>query len=132
MPPVRVLVRSVGVGAAATLVDLIVLAALATGLALGPRVASPFALASGLTVQFVGAKLFAFEDRRPRWGRQAAQFAAVEALAFGANAILFDTAVRVAPFVPYVAARLVVQAAVYWCVCLPLWARIFERREASA
>jgi putative flippase GtrA len=122
----RTIVKSAGVGAVATLTDLFVLTLLASGLHLGPRAASVPALAAGIVVQFVGNKLFAFEDRSKRWGEQAAMFLAVEALGFGANLVLFDLAVRSLPL-PYVVVRLVTTNIVYFGLCLPLWHRIFRR-----
>jgi putative flippase GtrA len=119
-----------GVGAVATLTDLCVLTLLASGLHLGPRAASLPALASGVVVQFVGNKLFAFEDRSTRWAGQAALFLAVETLGFAANFALFDVAVRALPL-PYVVVRLVTTNLVYFGVCLPLWSRIFERTPAA-
>lgn len=124
---VATIVRSIGVGGLGTITDLAVLGVLATSLALGPRLASPFALAAGLTVQFVGQKLFAFRDTRQAWGTQAALFLLVEVLGFALNLGLFDLAVRFVP-APYLLLRVVVQFAVYTCVCLPLWARIFDGR----
>lgn len=114
-----------GVGAVATLTDLLVLTVLASGLGLGPRVSSFPALALGIGVQFFGNKLFAFEDRSKRWGQQAALFLAVEALGFAANLALFDVALRVLPL-PYVAVRLITTNVVYFGLCLPLWSRIFR------
>jgi putative flippase GtrA len=119
-----VLARSAGVGAIATLTDLGVLALLATGLGLGPRVASVPALLAGIAVQFVGNKLFAFRDRSPRWIEQAAAFGAIEVLGACLNVALFDWAVRALPL-PYLATRLLVTNAVYLGVCLPLWSRVF-------
>lgn len=118
------LARSVGVGGVASLIDLAVLTLLASGLGLGPRVASPFALLAGLAVQFVGQKLFAFRDARRAWGSQAFLFALVGVGATLLNLVLFDAAVRFVP-APYVALRVVVQLAVYAGFCLPLWSRLF-------
>jgi len=116
-----------GVGAIATLTDLLVLTLLANGLGLGPRVASMPALASGIVVQFVGNKLFAFEDASKKWAGQAALFLVVEAMGFVMNLVLFDVAVRVLP-VPLVVVRLFTTNVVYFGLCLPLWSRIFARR----
>lgn len=114
-----------GVGALATLTDLVVLTVLVSAVHLSPRVASPFGLVAGVLVQFVGNKIFAFEDRSSRWARQGAQFFAVEALGFALNLWLFDLAVRSVPL-PLLVLRLVVTNAVYFGVCLPLWSRIFR------
>ncbi|MFO0571565.1 MAG: GtrA family protein [Polyangiaceae bacterium] len=45
------------------------------------------------SAQFVGNKLFAFEDRSKDWMRQGVQFLAVESLGFVANLVLYDLAV---------------------------------------
>ena len=116
-----------GVGAIATLTDLLVLTVLASGFHFGPRVASLPALMSGIVVQFLGNKLFAFEDRSKRWAEQAALFLAVEAIGFAANLYLFDVAVRALPL-PYVVVRLLTTNAVYFGLCLPLWSRIFSAK----
>ena len=121
------LLRSVGVGGVGTVTDLAVLTLIATGLGLGPRIASPIALAAGLTVQFFGQKLFAFKDKRPAWGSQAALFLLVEAVAFMLNLAIFDLVVRFVP-APYLLLRVAVQFVIYAGVCLPLWSRIFDGR----
>lgn len=127
-----VALRSAGVGAVATAVDLLALALLSGPAGLGTRAASPFALVAGLSVQFLGNKLVAFGDRSPRWGRQAAWFLGVEALGLAANGLAFDAIVRAAPAAPWPVVRLLVQAAVYWGLCLPLWSRIFAPAEEAA
>lgn len=119
-----------GVGAVATLTDLLVLTALASGFGLGPRASSFPALVAGIGVQFFGNKLFAFEDRSKRWGEQAALFLAVEALGFAANLALFDLGVRFVPL-PYLAVRLITTNVVYFGLCLPLWSRIFRPSAAK-
>ncbi len=117
-----------GVGAVATGTDLAVLTLLASGMHLGPRAASFPALATGIVVQFVGNKLFAFEDHSKRWAGQAALFLAVEAIGLAANLVLFDVAVR-ALAIPYLFVRLLTTNAVYFGICLPLWSRIFSRTK---
>ncbi|NUP07276.1 MAG: GtrA family protein [Polyangiaceae bacterium] len=126
----RTVIKSLGVGVFSSLIDFTVLAVLVSGAGVGARVASPFALVAGLSFQFVGNKVFAFEDKRPRWGRQAAMFLAVEALAFVANLALFDVAVRAVPL-PYLVVRALCQSAVYFGLCLPLWSRIFDKNGLS-
>jgi putative flippase GtrA len=113
------------VGAISTLVDFAVLALLVSGLAMSVRLASPVALLLGLGCQFVGNKLFAFEDRRPEWAKQALLFAGIEAVAFGANLLVFDIAVRHVAL-PYLILRAACQAAVYFGISLPLWSRLFQ------
>lgn len=127
---VRTIIKSAGVGAIATVADLTVLTVLVSGFAVSARTASPFALIAGLGLQFVGNKLFAFQDRRAQWGRQAALFFAIEALAFCANLALFDVAVRLVPL-PYVLVRVMTQAIVYFGLCLPLWSRVFTNSPAA-
>ena len=128
---IRTVLRSMGVGGVATLTDLAVLGALASGLHLGPRAASLPALLAGIAVQFAGNKLFAFEDHSKRWGEQLALFLGVEALGVAANLALFDVAVRALPL-PYLATRLLTTNIVYFAVCLPLWSRIFKKQENLA
>lgn len=128
--PLRTVLRSTGVGAIASVVDFTILAALVSGLGISARVASPFALIAGLGLQFVGNKLFAFEDMRSRWARQAMAFVLIEAFAFCANLVLFDLAVRFVPL-PYLVLRGMTQAAVYFGFCLPLWSRVFDGKFAA-
>jgi putative flippase GtrA len=120
-----VLVRSMGVGVFATATDLGVLALLVSGLGWSPRAASLPALLLGIVVQFLGNKLLAFDDRRPEWLRQGAQFMAVEALGFVANLVLFDRAMALT-HLPYLPVRLATTSFVYFAICLPLWTRIFR------
>ncbi|MBI4701301.1 MAG: GtrA family protein [Deltaproteobacteria bacterium] len=131
----RVVLGSMGVGAAATAVDLAVLAALVSGLGLGPRLASAPALCAGIVAQFAGNKLVAFQDYSRAWVRQGVQFLAVEALGLLANLALYDLAMAWTRL-PYLAARLATTSLVYFCLCLPLWSLIFRAvsvpRQASA
>jgi putative flippase GtrA len=126
-----VVARSCGVGIAATLTDLTTLAVLVQTVHLSPRVASLPALTLGIAVQFVGNKLFAFNDRSRAWMRQGAQFLGVEALGFIANLALFDFAVTHTS-VPYLPLRLLTTNLVYFVICLPLWSRIFRPRMEEA
>lgn len=125
---VRSWLKSAGVGAISTLVDFAALATLISGLALSARLASPVALSLGLACQFVGNKLFAFEDRRPAWAKQAVLFLGIEAFAFAANLLLFDIAVRKLAL-PYLVLRAACQAVVYFGISLPLWTRLFQPAE---
>ncbi len=126
-----VVVRSMGVGAAATLLDLGVLALLVSALGVSARLASAPALLLGVTAQFVGNKLFAFRDRSRDWVRQGLGFFAVEALGLLANLALFDLAVRHTA-VPYLLARLGITSLVYFAVCLPLWSLVFRASATPA
>lgn len=123
--------RSMLVGGVSTVVDLVVLATLVSLFGAPLRLASPIALGLGIVCQFVGNKLFAFHDRRPRWATQAALFLAVEALGFITNLIVFDVAVRALP-IPYLVTRVLTQSFVYFAICLPLWARIFTPAKESS
>jgi putative flippase GtrA len=126
-----VALRSVGVGGAATLLDLGLLALLVDALGVAPRLASPIALLCGVICQFFGNKLVAFRDRSPRWAEQALRFAGVEVLGFAANLWLFDVAVRAIPL-PLLALRLATTSLVYFALCLPLWSLIFRPTTEEA
>ncbi len=105
--------------------DLAVLALLAHALGIEPRVAGPLALTVGVVVQFLGSKLFTFDDRSRAWGAQAGAFLLVEALAFALNLVGFDALVAGAHWPP-ILARIAVSMAVYGCVSWPLWSLIFR------
>jgi putative flippase GtrA len=124
----RTLLRAVVVGVGATLVDLGALWLLVNIFGWPPVAANVPALFVGVAAQFVGCKLFAFENRSPRLVQQGGQFALVEAGALVLNALLFHLFVT-ATTMPYPAARLLGSALVYFCYSYPLWRRIFERRE---
>lgn len=102
---------------------------------LAPRAAAPVALATGVVVQFVGNKLYAFRDRSSAWLSQAAKFLAVEAAGYAANVLLFAWLSRFVP-VPYALLRVGIGSLVYFAICLPLWSKIFvtrsEPREVSS
>jgi len=121
--------RSLLVGSLATLFDVGTLTLLVHGLRVDPRLASLPALSLGVGLQFVGNKLFAFQDRRPNWGRQGAQFLAVEVLGVGCNLGLFHLAVSLTAL-PIIPLRLVITSAVYFGICLPLGAKIFRAPSA--
>jgi putative flippase GtrA len=127
LPALLTLVRSAGVGVLATATDLGVLAFLVSALGVSPRAASVPALVLGISVQFVGNKLFAFNDRSREWVRQGAQFLGVEALGFVANLVLYDLVIA-HTHLPYLAVRVLTTSFVYFCICLPLWTRIFRPR----
>lgn len=117
-------VRSLGAGALATAADLLTLFMLVTVMSVNLRLASPIALVLGVAVQFLGQKLVAFRDTRPRWARQALAFSAVELLGFFANIVVFDLASRFLPL-PYLVVRVLTTNLVYFAICMPLWSRIF-------
>ena len=122
--------RSMAVGSVATIGDLALLAMLVTGLGMHARVASAPALALGIVAQFVGNKLFAFQDHSRAWVRQGALFLAVEALGFGANLALYDF-IMAHSSLPYLPVRLATTSLVYFGICLPLWSRIFETHRQA-
>jgi putative flippase GtrA len=123
------LVRSGAVGIVATLVDLATLWLLVELAGLAPTWANVPGLVAGVAVQFFGNKLFAFRDRSPDYLRQGTLFLAVEAGSFVLNAVAFHGLVNLTP-VPYIAARLVATAAVYFGFSFPLWRLIFRPRPA--
>ncbi len=122
----RSTLRSLVVGGLSTALDLAALALLVHGAGVSARLAGPVALAAGVLAQFVGNKLFAFEDRSPAWAKQAGLFMGIEAIAFGMNCALFDVAIRTAPDTPILLTRVATQACVYLLFCLPLWGLVFR------
>lgn len=127
----RTLSRSAVVGAGATALDFLCLVSLVSGLGVSARAASIPALSVGIVAQFVGNKVFAFRDKSPDWVRQAAWFLAIEALGFACNAVLFDR-LLVLSHLPYVVCRMLSTSTVYFCVCLPLWSRLFSTTRGDA
>ncbi len=125
--------RSAIVGIAATLADLAMIALLVNGLGLSPAVANVPALTLGLVVQFLGNKLWAFEDRatdRTALARQGGAFLAVEVVAFALNIGLFHV-LAVMLGVPALVARVVASALVYFGFSYRLWRLIFARTQPS-
>jgi len=121
--------RSAIVGIAATVADLAMLALLVNGLGLTPAVANVPALSLGLVVQFLGNKLWAFEDRtsdRAALARQGSAFLAVEAVAFALNIAVFHV-LAVMLGVPALIARVIASALVYFGFSYRLWRLIFSR-----
>jgi putative flippase GtrA len=117
--------KSLGVGALASLADLLALVVLVDGLALDPTLANVPALLLGALIQFVGNKWFAFEDRSRAYVRQGAEFAAVELGALALNALAFHALVTLV-HAPYGLARILGSALVYLGFSYPLWRRIFR------
>ena len=126
----QTLLRSLAVGAGATLLDLGVLAILVSGLSVAPKVASLPALSIGILWQFIGNKWFAFEDRSEQWGKQGALFLVVESLGFIANLLLFNFAITHFSL-PYLLVRLIVTSIVYFAICYPLWSLIFRAGRSA-
>jgi putative flippase GtrA len=123
--PISTLSRSAAVGLVATGLDFLVLIALASVFGVPPRIASLPALSLGILAQFIGNKWIAFRDSSGNWGRQAVCFLAIEALGFACNALCFDR-LLVLTHLPYVVCRALSTSLVYFCVCLPLWSRLFS------
>jgi putative flippase GtrA len=124
------ILKSAAVGGLATAIDLLVLTALIELVHLDARQANLPALIAGVAFQFFGNKFFAFDDRSQAWARQGAMFAAVEAGALALNGALFH-ALAGANVMPYLAARVLVQALVYFGFSLPLWTKIFTQRSST-
>jgi putative flippase GtrA len=125
------LIRSSGVGAISTLVDLGSLTILIQLFSLSPSAANLPALLLGVASQFLGNKLFAFGDRAQgkALAVQGGQFALVEAGALLLNAIAFQLLVSQL-HIPYLLSRLFASAGVYFGYSFPLWNRIFRQEHA--
>jgi putative flippase GtrA len=129
--PLHRLLRSASVGAAASLADLSALFLLVHRAGFTPAQANLPALLLGVAAQFLGNKLYAFEDRSR--GRalvaQSGKFALVELGAFALNALLFQLLIARTP-APYLLARICAAALVYFGYSFPLWGRIFRQEPA--
>jgi len=114
-------------GAAATLVDLGVLAVLVSGLHVDARAASIPALVLGGVANFIGNRHFAFRAQGGSLGRQAVLYTVVEVAALVMNGLLYDLALRVIPNAPhaYVLVRICTSHIVFLCWSYPLWRRVF-------
>ncbi len=121
------LIRSAGVGAVATGLDLALLSVFVKGFGWTQEVANLPALLGGLAAQFVGNKYFAFRDRSRAFVRQGLLFGIVEAAALALNAGLFHLVVTVSN-APLLAARLLATVAVYFGFSYPIWTRILSVR----
>lgn len=122
------LLRAGLAGAASTLVDLAVLAALTSVLHVDPRVASIPALVAGGIVNFLGNRHFAFRAAAGSLSRQATLYTAIEIVALVMNGLLFDLALRVVPGAAqaYPLVRLATSHLVFLCWSYPLWRRVFS------
>jgi putative flippase GtrA len=121
---VGTLTRSLVVGGAATAVDVAALALLVGG-GLAPTTANVPALLVGVTVQFLGNKLWAFRDRSRAYVRQGSLFALVELGTLVLNGAAFHVLVAWL-LVPWLLARPLGTLLVYAGFSYPLWARIFR------
>jgi putative flippase GtrA len=119
--------RGIGVGAVASLVDLVVLVVCVEALEVAPTVANAPALLAGALVQFVGCRHLVFRAHDGALGRQIVAFAATEAATLALNAIAFHLLVTLTP-IPYGAARLLGTFVVFAGFSFPIWHRVFRRR----
>jgi putative flippase GtrA len=126
------LLRSAGVGAMATLVDLSALQLLVHALSFTPAQANLPALLLGVATQFFGSKLFAFKSpaHGARLAVQGGRFLLVEAGAIALNALAFALLIRLTPL-PLVVARIAGSSLVYFAYSYPLWDRIFAAAAAA-
>ena len=122
------LLRAGLAGAAATLVDLLVLLLLVSGLHLPPRVANLPALIAGGVMNFVGNRHFAFRAADGSLARQAVLYTLVEVVALALNGVLFDLVLRAYPGAAhaYWLVRLATSHLVFLCWSYPLWNRVFS------
>jgi putative flippase GtrA len=126
--------RALVAGAAATLADVAVLAALVALFHVEARVASVPALVVGGAVSFFGNRHFAFRAARGSLARQAVLYTVVEIGALAANGLLFDVAMRLLPASlawAYVPVRLVTSHVVFLAWSYPLWRLVFRVPEEA-
>ena len=122
------LLRAGIAGAAATLVDLGVLALLVSVLHQDPRAANVPALLAGGIANFLGNRHFAFRAARGSLARQAVLYTVVEVIALALNGVFYDTVLRFAPHAPYWLVRLATSHVVFLCWSYPLWRKVFKTR----
>jgi len=129
---IHTFLRSAGVGALSTLADLGALFILVQWARLKPALANVPALLAGVSIQFLGNKLFAFgnQSRGRALLRQGGQFALIETGALALNALSFQLLVAQAGL-PYLLARVLSSAAVYLGYSFPLWNRLFQPERAQ-
>ena len=133
--------RSSAVGVLATIVDLSVLLLLQNKLHLHAVLAKTVALSFGVSTQFFGNRIFAFQASAGRVGRQLKWFIVVEAVAFAGTIIVYGLlfrwftalASRAQPpgklfgvMPPEIAASLFSGFIVYFLFSYPLWRRVFK------
>ena len=125
---VSTFLRSVLVGAAATIADLGVLAVAVGFFGVSARAANVPALLAGVAIQFVGNRHWAFEAAHGPLRRQLVYFTLVEVGALLLNALAYDFVARSVTLdaVGAVALRLVVSAVVFVGFSFPLWRRVFH------
>jgi len=120
------LARSAGVGAVATVTDLLVLAFLVEVCRLPPTVANVPALVAGAVVQFLGCRhlVFATTEGGASLRRQIVGFVLTEAGTLTLNGIAFHLMVTLTP-VPYALARPLATFLIFVGFSYPMWTRVF-------
>lgn len=126
------LLRAGIAGAAATLVDLGVLAVLVSLLHVDPRAANVPALIAGGIANFLGNRHFAFRAANGSLARQAVLYTVVEVIALALNGFLYDAVLRAQPHAPYWLVRLVTSHVVFLCWSYPLWNKVFKEFKVRA
>lgn len=124
------LVRSLGVGAVASVTDWVALAALVEIAGLGPRVANVPALLAGGAVQFFGCRHLVFRAGDGSMRRQLAGFVVVELATLALNGLLFDVLVAMTA-IPYALARPLGTFIVFVGFSYPLWHLVFRPQGAK-
>lgn len=119
------LVRGAGVGAVATLLDLVVLLFLVEVVGLAPLMANVPALLVGAVAQFIGCRHLVFRATDGALGRQAAGFALTEMATLALNAAAFHLLVAVTA-VPYPLARPLGTFLVFVLFSFPVWRLVFR------
>ena len=127
--PLPSFVRAIAVGLVATGADLAVLALLVEGARLSAAAANVPALLAGLVVQFLGCRALVFPESARSLGAQARGFLVAEAGTLALNGISFHVLVS-ATELPYVAARMLGQLAVFVLFSYPAWRRVFGAARA--
>lgn len=121
--------RSLLVGAAATIADTLVLETLTRAFGVNATVAKAFALVTGVLVQFLGSRYFAFKATHGMLGRQLKLFVLCEVvtvtLSLGVFHGLHWLATRYMPFLSLEAAQFLSGAVVYFGFSYPMWKRVF-------
>lgn len=132
LPRLKTFLRSAITGGAATLADLAVVAVAVGLLHASPKAANIPALLVGAVVQFFGNRHFAFRAASGKIERQAALFAATEAVALALNAALYHAVASAIPLstAGAVAARAVTTNAVFLLFSYPVWRRVFRPAPA--
>lgn len=122
-------VGSLGVGAVATVVDLIALVILVEVVGLSPEQANIPALLCGAVVQFIGCRHVVFRATDGSLRKQLLGFVLAEVATLSLNAIGFHLLVS-ADLVPYGLARPIATFVVFLGFSYPMWNLIFSRQNA--